>query len=62
MTLPTTKHRLVLTDYEEIIDASKKIAAEPQLAETTQILVIEEKRERIDEAKRENQFRAITTI
>ena len=62
MTLPTTKHRLVLTDYEEIIDASKKLATEPHLAETTQTVVIEEKRKSIDETMRENQFRAITTI
>ena len=62
MTLPTTKHRLVLTDYEEIIDASKKLATEPQLAETTQIVVIEEKPKGIDETTRENQFRAITSI
>jgi hypothetical protein len=63
MTLPTTsEHRLVLTDYEEIVNASKTFAAEPQLAETTQIIVIEEKREKIDDTKRENKFRAITTI
>jgi len=63
MTLPTTsQHRLVLTDYEEIVNASKTFAAEPQLAETTQIIVIEEKHEEIDDTKRENKFRAITAI
>ena len=62
MTLPTTKHRLVLADYDEIIDASKKLAAEPRLAETVQIVVVEDKHGRIDEIMRENQFRAITTI
>jgi len=65
MTLPTG-HRLVLTDYEEIINASKTFAAEPHLAETTQVIVIEEKDhdefEEIDDTKRENKFCAITTI
>jgi len=62
---PTTsllEHRLVLADYEEIINASKRFAAEPQWAETTQTIVIEEKHEDIDDTKREDVFRAITAI
>jgi hypothetical protein len=79
MTLPTTSaHRLVLKDYEAIINASKAFAANPQLAETTQIIIIEEeelqeelqeedeqeqkKDQEIDDTKRENRFRAITAI
>ena len=76
MTLPTTsEHRLVLKSYEAIINASKKFTAEPQLAETTQIIIIEENEEEenkeeenkeedeeIDDTKRENKFRAITGI
>ena len=43
MTLPTASaHRLVLKDYEAIINASKAFAANPQLAETMQIIIIEE--------------------
>ena len=43
MTLPiTSKHRLVLKDYEAIINAGKTFAAEPQLAETTQVIIINE--------------------
>ncbi len=68
MSPTTSEHRLVLTDYEEIANASKKFAAEPQLAETTRIIVIEEiddeesDDEEIVDTKRENTFRAITTI
>ena len=63
MTPPTTsEHRLILEDYEEIIDASKTFAAEPQLAETTQVIIIEEIDEETDDTMRENKFRAITTI
>ena len=68
MTLPTTsKHRLVLKDYEAIINAGKTFTAEPQLAETTQVIIINEEEEdgedgEIDDTKRENKFRAITTI
>jgi hypothetical protein len=62
-TLPTTSaHRLVLKDYKSIINAGKTFAAEAKLAETTQIIDIEENDEEIDETKRENKFRAITTI
>jgi len=62
---PTTsllEHRLVLADYEEIINASERFSAEPQWAETTQTIVIEEKYEKIDDTKRESKFRAITNI
>ena len=46
MTLPTASaHRLVLKDYEAIINASKAFAANPQLAETMQIIIIEEVQE-----------------
>ena len=64
MTLPTiSAHRLILKDYKAIINASKTFAAEPKLAETTQIIDIdEEKDEEIDDTKTENKFRAITTI
>jgi hypothetical protein len=62
MTLPTSKHRLVLKDYKEIINAGNAFAAEPQLAETTQVIVIDEEHKEIDDTERENKFRAITTI
>ena len=77
MTLHTTsKHRLVLKGYESIINAGKTFTADPQLAETTQIIIIDddeedeedewdgwdEEDEEIDYAKRENKFRAITSI
>ena len=64
MTLPNTisKHRLVLKGYEAIINASKASATEPKLAETTQVIVIEKEHEEIDDTKRENKFRAITSI
>ena len=63
MTLPiASEHRLFLKDYEAIINASKEFAAQPQLAETTQIIVIEEKHQEIDDIKKENKFRAITSI
>jgi hypothetical protein len=61
----TSEHRLVLTDYDEIINASKRFAAEPRLAETMQIIVIEEKPEKdreIDDTDREHKFRAVTAI
>ena len=73
-TLPTTSaHRLVLKDYEAIVNASKEFAANPQLAETTQIIVIEEELqeqdepeqeedEKVDNTKIDNKFRAITAI
>lgn len=53
----TLKHRLVLKDYEDIINASKTFAAE-----TTQIIVIEEKDEKVDDIRKEHKFRAITSI
>ena len=54
-TLPTTSaHRLVLKDYEAIDNASKAFAANPQLAETTQIIVIEEELEKEDEEDQED--------
>ena len=63
MTLPTTsKHQLVLKDYEAIINACNAFTSEPQLAETVQIIVIEEKHKEIDDTRRENKFRAITSI
>ena len=63
MTLPiASEHRLFLKDYEAIINASKEFSAQPQLAETTQIIVIEEKHQEIDDIKKENKFRAITSI
>lgn len=63
MNLPTsTEHRLVLTNYEGIVNASKTFAAEPQLAKTTRIIVIQEMREKIDDTQREHKFHAITTI
>jgi hypothetical protein len=76
MTLTTEAHRLVLKDYKAIINASKVFAANPQLAETTQIIIIEEELQEEDEdeeqeqeedeeinvIKRENEIRAITTI
>ena len=52
MTLPiTSKHRLVLKDYEAIINAGKTFAAEPQLAETTQVIIINEEEDEEDEEK-----------
>jgi hypothetical protein len=55
MTLPTTSaHRLVLKDYEAIINASKAFAANPQLAETTQIIIIEEEELQEELKKRMN--------
>ena len=63
MTLPTTfKPRLVLTNYEEILNASKTFSTEPQLAKTTKIIVIDAKRETIDDTKKEEKNHAIATI
>ena len=59
--LTTSERRFVLKGYE-IVNASKAYAAEPMLAETTQTIIIEEEDEEIDDTKRENKFRAITSI
>ena len=58
---------IVLKDHQAIINAGKTFTAEPQLAETTQVIIINEEEEdgedgEIDDTKRENKFRAITTI
>ena len=87
MTLSTAHpSRLVLKDYEEIINASKAFGDNPLLAETMRVIIIEEEEEEEEEVdlgdvqeddgeefqedeedeetvqKRENKFRAITTI
>ena len=63
MSLPSaSEHLLTLGDYEDFIDESKSFAAEPQLAETTQVIIIEEYDDEIDGTKMEEKFRAITTI
>ena len=55
-TLPTTSaHRLVLKSHEAIINAGKAFAANPQLAETTQIIVINEEIEDDEEDQEEDE-------
>ena len=56
MTLSTAHpSRLVLKDYEAIIDASKAFADNPQLAETMRVIVIEERVEDDDDEEEDDE-------